>query len=290
MLNRLFGNYLIENEKITDEQLSELLPVTKGFKAELETVAVISKALSSSMAQELLGQIDKENEHFGEAAVEAGYLTDEKLEQLFIYQSNAFMRFVQSLLDKGLLSLDQINPLLDDFQQLGGYNAAQLNSLIHDDLAQCVNIFVPLKTERLKELILTLVQTMRRLIDCDMYLEKAYTARSFQLDKYAGQAIFGDMRVKVYISAPGDGLLGIANHFTGDRYETVTEDALDNVSEFINCANGLFATNMSYDDVSVDMSSPEYSLEGPFLSNERLYIIPVHANGYSFKIVLEVYE
>lgn len=290
MLNRLFGNYLIENQKITDEQLNDLLPVKKGFKAEVETVAVISKVLTAAAAQELLDRIDKGSERFGEAAVEAGYLTDEKLDQLFSYQSNAFMRFIQSLLDKGLLSLEQINPLLDDFQQLGGYNAAQLNALIHDDLAQCINIFVPLKSERLKELTLILVQTMRRLIDCDMYLEKAYTARSFQLGRYACQMIFGDMHVKVYISAPDNGLLAIANYFTGETYETVNEDALDTVGEFINCANGLFATNMSYDDVSVDMSSPEYSLDGPFLSNEKLYVIPMFANGYSCKAVLEVYE
>ena len=96
--------------------------------------------------------------------------------------------------------------------------------------------------------------------------------------------------MKVYISAPDNDLLAIANYFTGDTYEAVNEDALDNVGEFINCVNGLFATNLSYDDVTIDMNSPEYSMVGPFISNEKLYVIPNHANGYSFKAVLEVYE
>ena len=200
------------------------------------------------------------------------------------------MKFIQSLLNKGLLSLEQVKPLLDDFQQLSGYSDAQMSSLIHDDLVQSINIFVPLKSKRLKELIMTLVQTIRRLIDRDMYLDKSYTARSLQLDKYACQMITGDVHIKVYMSAPGDGLLAIANYFTGDTYETVNEDALDNVGEFINCVNGLFATNLSYNDVAIDMNSPEYSLDGPFISNEKLYVIPIHANGYNFRAVLEVYE
>ncbi|MFG6367155.1 MAG: chemotaxis protein CheX [Lachnospiraceae bacterium] len=290
MINRLFGNYLVNKQMITQEQLDELLPVQKDFKAEVETIAVINKVLTSAATHELLERIDKENERFGETAVEAGYITDDKLDEILSYQSNTFMRFVQSLLDKGMIRLEQINPCLDEFQQIGGYSDIVMEALIHDDLEQCVDAFVPLKAKRLKEYTLTFVQTVRRLIDGDMYLEKAYTASSLQLDKYACQMISGDMHMKVYISAPDDGLLAIANYFTEDTYNTVDEDALDNVGEFINCVNGLFATNLSYEDFLIDMNSPEYSAEGPFVSNEKLYIIPVHANGYYFKAVLEVYE
>jgi len=290
MINRLFGNYLVEKQILSQDQLDDLLPVQKDFKAEAATIAVINKVLTSTAAQELLDRIDAENERFGETAIEAGYLTDEKLDEVLTYQSNAFMKFVQNLLNRGTFSLEQINSFLDEFQQKGGYNDAQLSSLIHDDLEECINIFVPLKSAQLKEFILTLVQTIRRLIDSDAYLDKAYTARSLQLDKYACQMIVGDMHMKVYISAPDNDLLAIANHFTGDTYDAVDEDALDNVGEFINCVNGLFATNLSYDDVTIDMNSPEYSVDGPFISNEKLYVIPIHANGYNFRAILEVYE
>ena len=274
MLNRLFGNYLVEKQLLKQEQLDDLLPVPKDLKAEVETIAVINKVISSATAQELLKQIDKSAERFGETAIDAGYLTDEKLDEILTYQSNAFMKFVQELLNANVLGMEQVNPLLDEFQQNGEFSDAQLSSLIHDDLEQCVNIFVPLKANRLKEFVLTMIRTIRRLIDCDAYLDKAYTAHSLQLDKYACQTIAGDLHIRVYISAPGNGLLAIANYFTGDTYEAVNEDALDNVGEFINCINGLFATNLSYDDVSVDMNAPEYALDGPFISNEKLYVIP----------------
>lgn len=290
MINRLFGNYLVEKQILSQDQLDDMLPVQKDFKAEAATIAVINKVLTSTAAQELLERIDTGNERFGETAIEAGYLTDEKLDEILTYQSNTFMKFVQSLLNRGIFRLEQIQSLLDEFQQKGEYSDAQLSSLIHDDLEECINIFVPLKSAQLKEFTLTLVQTIRRLIDSDAYLDKAYAARSLQLDKYACQMIVGDMHMKVYISAPDNNLLAIANHFTGDTYDAVDEDALDNVGEFINCVNGLFATNLSYDDVMIDMNSPEYSVDGPFISNEKLYVIPVHANGYNFRAILEIYE
>ncbi|MDE6220344.1 MAG: chemotaxis protein CheX [Lachnospiraceae bacterium] len=290
MINRLFGNYLVEKQILTQSQLDDLLPVPKDFKADTATIAVINKVLTSAAVQQLLARLDKSKERFGEAAIEAGYLSDEKLDEILTYQSNTFMKFIQCLLNRGIFRLEQISPLLNEFQQLRGYSDAQISSLIHDDLEQCINIFAPMKSAKLKEFTLTLVQTIRRLIDCDAYLDKAYIANCLQLDKYACQTIAGDMHMKVYISAPDNGLLAIANYFTENTYNAVDEDALDNVGEFINCVNGLFATNLSYEDISIDMYSPEYSMNGPFISNEKLYVIPVHANGYNFRAVLEVYE
>lgn len=290
MLKRLFGNYLVEKGKLTSDQLNTMLPVKEDFKAGVEIVAIVTKVMTSSAVLKLLKNMNKESEHFGETAVNQGLISDYKLDEMIAYQSNGFMKFIHLLVDKEYLSYDTISHVLDEFQQKNGFSDVQLSALIHDDLEQCINIFVPLKSPRLKDLVMTLVQTLRRLIDRDVYLEKAYTAHSIQLDKYACQMIVGDMRIKFYISAPGNGLLAIANHFTGDTYDTVTEDALDSVGEFINCVSGLFATNMSYDNVSVDMNSPEYSMEGPFISNETLYVIPLHANGYDFRAVFEVYQ
>jgi CheY-specific phosphatase CheX len=290
MINRLFGNYLVEKQKITQEQLDSLLPVEKDFKAEVETIVVILRIMTPTAVKELLDRIDTANERFGDKAVEEGCLTDDKLDTILTYQNNNFMKFAQLLIDNGHTSLGEINKLVNDFQTERGFGNAQLSSLIHDDLEQCVNIFVPLKSLALKTLVRTIVRTMKRMIDSDAYLDKAYVTKTIQLDKYASQMIIGDMRIKVYMTAPDNGLLGIANYFTGDIYEEVTDDALDNVSEFINCINGLYATDLSYEDVSVDMNSPEYSLEGPLISNSKVYVIPMHANGYAFKTILEVFE
>lgn len=287
MLNRLFGNYLVEKGKLTSEQLDTLLPVKQQLKAEVEVIAIVTKVMTPAAVLKL---IEKESENFGEAAVNEGLITDDKLDDLLVHQSNNFMKFLQLLVNNDYLSYGDINQELNEFQQKNEFDDEQLNALLYDDLEQCIELFVQLKEPVLKELTKTLVQTFCRLIDKDVYLEKAIVAPSLQLDKYASQMIIGDMRIKVYISAPGDELLSIANHYSGEPYDTVTEDALDSVGEFINCVNGLFATNMSYEGLSLDMNSPEYAIEGPLISNETLYVIPVHVNGCTVKAILEVYQ
>lgn len=290
MLNRLFGDYLVKNNIIEQKQLDSILPVSTDCKANVEVIAIVNKVLSIQQVQEVLNKINTKTTRFGDAAVEDGLLTDDRLEQLLTYQSNSFLCFLQILIDKGFLQLEQITPLLGRFQEEGQFKDNQMDALIMDDLEQITNIFVPLKNPQLKILTVLLVNTFRRLIDKDTYLERAYVAKSVQLDSYVSQMVTGNLRFKLYLTGLHDNLLGVANYFTGAKYTTINNDALDNVSEFVNCINGQFATNVSYDDIEIDMNPPEYALEGPFISNSKLFVIPIHANGYEIRAIYEVYE
>lgn len=290
MLNRLFGNYLVEKKCITQEQLEHLLPVPHDLVAEIETIAVVRKVLTPAQVQTILSQKGSQTIRFGEAAVEEGFISDDRLDQLVSFQTNAFMKFMQLLINQQYIRMDQLNQVISSFEAEKEYTDSQMNSLILDDIEEITKIFVPLKNKQLQELTVTLIQTIKRLIDKEVYLDKAYTANSLQLDTYAGQLVNGDMNFKLYISGSGDNLLGIANYFTGNKYSHLNEDALDNVGEFINCVNGLFATNLSYSDIVIDMLSPEYSMEGIYLNENKLFVIPIHANGFCFRAVYEIYS
>lgn len=290
MLNRLFGDYLVKNKVLSQEQLDSILPVSADCKANVETIAIVNKILSIQQVQEICSKIDLKTTRFGDAALESGLLTDDRLEQLLTYQNNAFFCFVQILIDKGYLDIVQIISFIAKFREDGQFSEQQMHALIMDDLEQITNIFVPLKNQQLKILTVLLVKTFRRLIDKDTYLEKAYVAKSVQLDSYAAQMITGHMHFKLYLTGFQNNLLGIANYFTGATYSNLNNDALDNVSEFINCVSGQFATNISYDDIDVDMNPPEYSLTGPYISNARLFVIPIHVNGCVIRAIYEVFD
>lgn len=290
MLNRLFGDYLVKTNKIAQEQLDSILSVSPDIKAEIATVAVVKKVLTLSQIQALLEKAGGQASRIGDLAVEEGVMTDDRLEQVISFQTNSFMILVQNLIEKNFIQLQEVNQLIDAFQEEGKYDDSQLEALMLGDIEQIVNVFVPLKNKNLKQLTITLVQTFRRLIDKNVYLEKAYVANSLQVDRYAAQLVTGDMHFKLYISGAMNHLLAIANHFTGDQYTAVDQDALDNVCEFVNCVNGQFATNMSYEDVDIDMNAPECGMTGPYLNSGKLFVIPIHANGYSVRIIYEVYE
>lgn len=290
MLNRLFGNYLVEKKCITQEQLNGLLPVPKELKAQVETVAIARKILAPQQVQALMEQLGGTGRCVGEAAVEAGLISDEKLDQLTSFQNNSFMKFLQLLVNNNYLRPEQLTQIIGSFQTENGYTDSQMNSFMLDDLEEIIKTFVPLKNAHLRELTVTLIQTMKRLIDKEVYLDKAYASSAIQLDSYAGQAVSGDLNFKLYISGAGNHLLGIANYFTEDKHRALDEDALDSVGEFINCVNGLFATNLSYNDLVIDLHSPDYSMNGLYLNENKLFVIPIHANGFCFQAVYEIYQ
>lgn len=290
LLNRLFGNYLVEKKCITQEQLNHLLPVPSELIADLETIAIVRKVLTPVQVQTLLTQIGDSDTRFGEAALEEGLISDNRLDHLISFQTNSFMKFVQLLINESFIRIEQMNQIINSFQTENEYTDSQMDSLMLDDLEEIVKIFVPLKSPQLQELTVTLIQTIKRLIDKEVYLDKAYAANSIQLDSYAGQAVNGDLNFKLYLSGAGNNLLGIINYFSGEKYSELNDDALDNAGEFINCVNGLFATNLSYGDIVVDMSFPEYSKEGLYLNENKLFVIPIHANGFCFRAVYEIYQ
>lgn len=287
MLNRLFGNYLISRGRLAQTQLDNLLSVSREYTAKPETVVVLDKLLPENEAVSISSQC-ADGESYTQAALRLGLLSENQLEEIGQLQTSSFMRFMEVLLEQQILTRQDMLPMLAEFQKDSRYTDAQMHSLCIDDLERIADIFVPIHNPHLHELTVTLLRTFRRLIDKDVYLDKAYMAHTIQIDRYAAQMISGDINVKLYLSAPMNNLLAVANYFSEDTYPTINEDALDNVGEFINCVSGLYATNLSYDDVEVDMDAPEYGMEGPYLSSGKLYVIPIHANHFGLRAVFEV--
>lgn len=287
MLNRLFGNYLVNRGYLNPAQLDDLLETITEYKADPQTVILVNKFLPLSQIR-FIQQSQMQEESFTEAALRLQLLTDNQIEQIVQFQSLPVMCFAQLLLDKQILQTEDIMCVLADFQMYYQFTDEQLHVLCIDDMEQIIRIFVPFQNPRMHELTVTLLQTIKRLIDKNVYLDKAYMAHSIQIDRYAAQTLSGDLNVKFYLSAPINNLLAIANYFGSETYDVINDDALDNVGEFINCVSGLFATNLSYEGIDVDMDAPRYGMEGPYLDNGKIYVIPIHANRFSFRAVFEL--
>lgn len=290
MLNRFFGNLLVTKKIISDEQLSSLLSGLKGVKATVPTIAVVMKVLSPKQVEECLDSCDRDKSKFGEAAVEQGLLTDDRFEHLLTFQDNLFAAFVDKLLEQNFIQYDQIIPLMSELQQSRKWNDNQLNALLQWDVPLIVDMFVPLRSPQLKSLTATVVDYLRRYIDPNVYLDKAFVSNSMSLPCFSAQEMKGDFRYTLYFTGENDNLLGVANYFSGLTFSSVDEDALDNICEFINCINGQFATDMSYDSIDIDMAAPFYNVGSQTISNGRIYVIPFHANGYVLQAIYEVHE
>ena len=82
MINRLFGNYLVEAGKITQAQLDEVIETQKKVRVKLGLIAVAEKLMTPEQADEVNHLQAIMDKRYGDIAVEKGYLTDEQVGRL----------------------------------------------------------------------------------------------------------------------------------------------------------------------------------------------------------------
>jgi CheY-specific phosphatase CheX len=100
--------------------------------------------------------------------------------------------------------------------------------------------------------------------------------------------MIGDHNIFVGFAGTEKALLEIACPFAKEQFATLDEDAYDSICEFINCTNGLFASKLSYEDIYIDMTPPQYYTNRMLTTEGDIYIVPIIINGEQADIVVVV--
>ena len=107
MFDQIFGNFLVETGKITKEQLADVIAYESTVRVKLGLIAVAEKLLTNEQADEINQLQAIMDKRFGDIAVEKGYLTEDQVSNLLKKQGNIYMVFVQTLIDKKLMTLER---------------------------------------------------------------------------------------------------------------------------------------------------------------------------------------
>lgn len=287
MIHILFGKYLKDAGKLTDEQLSHVYDEQKKVRVKLGLIAVSEKMMSMEQADEvnrLQSQLDK---RFGDIAVEKGYLTDEQVGRLLGKQGNLYLSFVQVITNENYMTLEEVEESFASFQKELNFTQSDMDLLKSGDADLLVPLFLPLELEEIqKNHILVCVKTLMRLIDNDLYIEKAKITDWMDTNGYALQELKGDAEAALAFGGAEGALLPVACKFGDEEFEKVDLDALDACAELINCINGMFASD-SAPKFYVDMLPPVYAEGNALLSpsNGKFVVLPVHVMGKEIKIV-----
>ena len=287
MFDQIFGKYLVSSGKITQEQLTDVIEYEENVRSKLGLMAVAEKIMTQSQCDEVNSIQAVEDKRFGDIAIEKGYITKEQVEQLLKKQSDIYMLFCQTMMDKGYLTLEEIDEALADYQKKEGFTQSEMDDLVSGDFDRTVKIFLPVNSSFHAKLCGIMIRTLSRLISRSAYVEKAKRSNSLKASNFALQRLFGDRSVVAGFAGDDMSLLTIANPFAQENFDTVDMDALDAVGEFTNCINGLFATDLSHQDIEVDMLPPEY-FDQPVTVTGDFYDFPLFINNQEVHFILAV--
>lgn len=258
MFDQIFGNYLVKTGRITKEQLSDVIESESKVRVKLGLIAVAEKLMTTEQADEVNNLQAIRDRRFGDIAVEKGYLTEAQVGSLLKKQGNIYMIFVQNLIDKGLMTLEQVDEALKIYQDQQGFTHSDMDDLVSGDVDRTVRLFLPSNTELCDKHCGIAIRTFLRIINSGAYVSKAYLTDTLKIDNFAMQQLTGDHNIYAGFAGIGNSLLTIANPFADEEFETVDLDALDTVGEFTNCINGLFASELGNEGVDMDMLPPAF--------------------------------
>lgn len=259
MVEYILGNYLVDSGKITGEQLKRLIELQDTEHVKLGLIAVTEGLMTPQQAEEiniLQAVMDKK---FGDIAIEEGILNNDQVEKLLKQQENAYLLFIQNLLEEELVTLEELEWLLDDFRKVNNYSNTDLEDIKSDDVDRILPFLLPEEAMCYKELIGTVMRTLIRMVDRHVYMGKAAMVEDFPADALVAQKMEGNRGIVDCFAERSGALLKACNIFGQESFPSLNEDALDAAGELLNCANGIYVSDLSDQGQFLELMTPEFT-------------------------------
>lgn len=287
MFSQFFGNYLLENQKITDEQFSSCMNYIKANRVKLGLIAESEGLLTSSQVMELNYLQVQSDERFGDLAVKKGYLTESDVNYLLGLQSNPYLLFVQALDENGCMSHDEIDYNLTAFQKENDFSNSIMKAIRDANIEGLLPAFVDVQDKRYLDLIGLALRNIIRFINTFIRIDKGGFVSGVKPKYAAYQHTLGDYQVMLGFTGEDDDILAMADGYAKEEFGAVDEDALDSIAEFTNCVNGLYAAELSFQNITMDMLPPKLTFDEPIDVSGEYFSLPVYLEGKRCDLIIK---
>lgn len=285
MVSQIIGNYLVNQGSLTEEQLALVLKEQTRVRAGLGLIAVSEGILAPDEASSI-GAAANTDRAFAEEAVARGYLTEGQIRTLLRKQGNAYMAFAQALENHRFMQLEQLEAILNDFQQ--DFTFVDLDDLKSDDVNRIVPMYIPDDAANYINAANVAVRMIVRSVDKGIYPLKAYVTDHFEAANCAIQFVEGTKEFSYALAGRGKELAVVASHYMHDQYDEVDEEVLDVVGEIVNLISGLYATELSQDGVILDMMPPQFYGQMQSISAEGMLVFPLVTGKSIFYLLINM--
>lgn len=286
MVEYLLGKHLVEIGRLSAVQLETVIAKMDEVRVKLGLLAVSEGMMTIEQAEEVNRFQATMDKRFGDIAVERGYLTEEQISNLLKKQGNTYLAFAQVLVDENLLQLQELEEVMDEFQQKHGFTKSDMEDLRSDEPERIVPLFLPPEAMCFKDITGVLIRTMIRCVDRHVYMGKAVFKNELSVGESAFQKIAafsapvsGFRALETGLAEEDGGLAVIAAAYCRESGPLEKEDMLDAAGEFLNCVNGLYATSLSRNGIDSELLPPIFFEASSAIKDTAVLSVPVYARG-----------
>lgn len=285
MVEYILGNYLVETDRMSREQLQGVIAKLDEVRVKMGLLAVAEGMMTVEQAEEVNRYQATVDKRFGDIAVERGYLSEEQIGNLLKKQGNAYLAFAQELVNQDILKMQDLEEVMNGFQQKNAFTKSEIEDLKSDEPERIVPLFLPPEALGFQDITGVLIRTLIRCVDRHVYMGKALLQDSISVEdavfqKIVGftQPVEGFKELEIGLEDADGGLGVIASSFCKEE-NLDKEDTMDAAGEFLNCVNGLYASALSRKGIDSELLPPVVFTTASTIQEMKVCSIPVYAGG-----------
>lgn len=251
MFTQFFGNYLLHQQLVSPEHLSEVLQSMKTTRLKLGVLAINAGLMTAEQVEKAHLEQQRVDKRIGEVMVDMGFLTKDQVESLFKTQPAGHLLLGQALVDNGYMTNSQFEQALNSYKQENSISENDFNDGSDEAAAKLVKHFYNFggddSSAYMTSYISLLFKNLIRFIGDDFTPMDAKPVAG-EISNCVVQRIEGGLSAITIIDADNAAMIEFASRFAKEELTEADEYTQACVSEFINLHNGLFAVNMSNDN------------------------------------------
>ena len=272
MYTQFFGNYLLQRQIVTNEQLLSAMQRASKSRLKVGTLALHQGYMTTQEIEECLYLQTREDKRFGEIAMERGYLTEDIIRELLNIQGNDYMLLGQILVEDGIITYDDLDRLL--FTYRSEYKLYDLEDDIGNrDVIRALieNAFLIAEVKASEHPIKymeLLYNSLIRFIGDDFTPLQPMGVDEYHVTFAVCQKLVAKKEYLTILDMEKEVAVEFANRYANEQFTEFNEYVEAALQDFCNLHNGLYIVNVSNEN------SDELQLEPPYTITEKILTIP----------------
>lgn len=298
MFGIYFGRYLVSKGILSSEQYDEIISDSKSTKVKMGFLAVEEEVMTAEQADEVNMLQHTQDRKFGDIAIEKGYLSEEQVAALLKKQGDEYLLFVQALVDREIMSIEEIQHEMNAYKKSNRFTALDIEAIKSGDIDRIVSVFIRDDSIQpmVKDYVALTARNLVRFIDSRFQMGQIERIDLYEAAYMTTQEMDGDYGMLTGFCGDQDSLKMLGESFVKREYAELNLDEmdildvldiLDAACEFLNCNNGLYATRLSHEDVELDMCPPEMrDSHSSIESDGNMYKVSFFIRGKQIDLII----
>ncbi len=280
MFTQFFGNYLLNKQLVSPENLADALHKQSTTRMKLGVLAINAGIMTAEQVDLVHAEQQRVDKRIGDVMVEMGFATREQIEELFKTQPVGHLLLGQALVDNGYMTNSQFETALRSYKAENSISDADFTEVKDETVKKLIVKFYDVSnapnSKYLTGYLSLLFKNIIRFIGDDFTPMEFAEKDLFECKNCLVQKLSGEGDAMTVIDGDEYAITSFASRFAQEEITAYDEYAQAVVSEFLNLHNGLFTVNYSNEEgIELALEPQETLYKLDLLGMKSVFIVPV---------------